>query len=137
VQTLPAGVVEAFRISGKMFFRETARLFDVFFGEDFAGEICFDDVLQASDLRVIEKTAARADVGIDEARIGRVLPPVGELVAIGVENRVEAKGLNVVLAKSAAKSKAEPLYCYHLAEKGRSIPSASLGTGLRSYTGSS
>jgi hypothetical protein len=43
---------------------------------------------------VIEKTATRADIGIDEARIGRVLPPVRELVAVGVENRVEAKGLN-------------------------------------------
>jgi hypothetical protein len=75
-------------------FREAPRLFDVVLSEDFSCKVRFCDVLQAGDLGVIEKTAARANVGIDEARIGRVLPPVRELVAVGVEDRVEAKGLN-------------------------------------------
>jgi hypothetical protein len=97
VQALPAGVVEAFRISRKMPFREAPRLFDVVLSEDFSCKVRFYDVLQAGDLGVIEKTAARANVGIDEARIGRVLPPVRELVAVGVEDRVEAKGLNRAL----------------------------------------
>jgi len=76
---------------------------DIFGGKNFAGKIRFYDVLQAGDFGVIEETAARADVGIDEARVGRVLPPVGELVAVGVEDRIEAKGLNIdLLADSAA-----------------------------------
>jgi hypothetical protein len=50
--------------------------------------------LQAGHLHVIEKTAARAHVGVDKARVRWVLPPVGEFVAIGVENRIEAKGLD-------------------------------------------
>ena len=82
-----------------MFFRESACLFDVLLGENLSGKICLNDVLQAGDLRVIEETAAGADIGIDEARVGRVLPPVRQLVAVGIENRVEAKGLNRVLAE--------------------------------------
>jgi len=59
--------------------------------------------LKSGDFGVIEKTAARADVGIDEARVRRILPPMRELVAIGIEDRVEAKGLNIdLLADSAA-----------------------------------
>ena len=82
-----------------MFFRESSCLFDILLREDLSGKICLNDVLQAGDLRVIEETAAGADIGIYEARVGRVLPPVRELVAIGVKNRVEAKGLNRVLAE--------------------------------------
>jgi len=58
--------------------------------------------LQAGDFGVIEETAARADVGIDEARVGRVLPPVGEFVAVGAEDRIEAKGLNIDLLADSA-----------------------------------
>jgi hypothetical protein len=97
VQTLPAGVVEAFRISGKMLFRESPRFFDVLLSENFSCKVRLYDVLQAGDLRVIEKTAARANVGINEARVRRILPPVREFVAIGVENRVESKGLDLAL----------------------------------------
>jgi hypothetical protein len=43
---------------------------------------------------MIKETAARANVGVDEARVRRVLPPMRELVAIGIEDRIEAKGLN-------------------------------------------
>ena len=52
--------------------------------------------MQAGDFGVIEETAARADVGIDEARVRWILPPVGELVAVGIEDRIEAKGLDLV-----------------------------------------
>jgi hypothetical protein len=77
-----------------MFFRESPRFFDVFRGKNLSRKIGFYDVLQPGQLRVIEKTAARANVGIDEARVRRVLPPMCELVAIGVEDRIEAKGLD-------------------------------------------
>ena len=52
--------------------------------------------MQAGDFGMIEETAARANVGINEARVGRVLPPVSELVAVGVEDRIEAKGLDLI-----------------------------------------
>src|SRR6266481_4523939 len=77
-----------------MLVREFSGLFDVFTGKDFAGKVRFRDVLQSGHLRVIEKAAARANVGIDKARVRRVLPPMRELVAIGIEDRIEAKGLN-------------------------------------------
>ena len=77
-----------------MFVRELPRFFDILRGKDLSSEICFYDVLQPGDLHVTEKTAARAHVGIDEARVRRVLPPVRELVAIGVQDRVKTKGLD-------------------------------------------
>jgi len=77
-----------------MFVRESRGFLDVFGGKHLTGKIRFHDVLQPSDFGVIEKTAARADVRINEARIGGILPPMRELVAVSVENRVEAKGLN-------------------------------------------
>jgi hypothetical protein len=86
-----------------MFFRESPRLFDVVRSKDFSGEVGLHDVLQAGDLRVIEKAAPRADVGIDEARVRRILPPVRQLVAVGIEDRVEAKGLNDDLPKLASE----------------------------------
>ena|ERR1700724_3194414 len=90
-----------------MFLRESSCLFDVIRSEDVSGKIGFYDVLQAGDLRVIEKTAAGANVGIDEAGVRRVLPPVRELVAVGIENRVEAKGLNRASVNFGAKLKPE------------------------------
>ena len=77
-----------------MFLGELPRFFDVFRGKNLSGEVRFYDVLESGDLHVIEKTAARANVGIDEARVWRVLPPVREFVAIGVEDRIETKGLD-------------------------------------------
>ena len=52
--------------------------------------------MQAGDLGVIEETAARANVGVDETRVGRILPPMGELVAVGIEDRIETKGLDLI-----------------------------------------
>ena len=79
-----------------MFVGEFPCFLDIFGGKSFSGKICFYDVLQAGDFGVIEKAAARANVGVDEARVGRVLPPMGELVAVGVEDRIEAKGLDLI-----------------------------------------
>ena len=94
MQTFPARIVKALGVSGKMLFRESARFFNVFRGKDLSCKVCLRDVLQSGHLRMIKKTAARANVGVDEARVRRVLPPMRELVAIGVEDRIEAKGLD-------------------------------------------
>jgi hypothetical protein len=107
MQAFPPLIIKALGISGEMLLRKPAGFFDIFGRENFSGEVRFDDVLQSGNLRVIKKTAARADVGIDETGVGRVLPPVGEFVAIGIEDRVEAKGLNVVLADVAPILRAE------------------------------
>src|SRR6267154_228757 len=103
VKILPAGVIETFRITAKVAVGKFSGFLNVIGGKDFAGKICFYDVLQAGDFGMIEKAAARAHVGIDEARVRRILPPVGELVAVGVEDRIEAKWLDLVsLPDSAA-----------------------------------
>jgi hypothetical protein len=88
VQAFPAGIVETFGIRGKMFFRESPGFFDVLFGKNFPREVRFRDVLQPGDLRVIEEPTARTDVGVDKARVRRILPPVRQLVAVGIENRI-------------------------------------------------
>jgi hypothetical protein len=80
-----------------MFVRELPCFFDVVGGEDLPGKIRLCNVLQSGNLRVIEKAAARANIGIDEARVRRVLPPMRELVAIGIEDRIEAKRLDIKL----------------------------------------
>ena len=94
MQTFPACIIETLGISGKVFVCESPRFFDVFRGEDLSCKVRFHDVLQPGHLRVIEETAARANVGIDEARIGWVLPPMRQLVAVRIEDRIEAQGLN-------------------------------------------
>jgi hypothetical protein len=66
-------------------------------GEDFAREIGFDDVLQPGQFGMVQEAAARADIGIDVPGVGRVLPPVRELVAVGIKDGVEAQRLNEVL----------------------------------------
>ena|SRR6185369_9834930 len=95
VQTLPAFVIETFRVPAKMLIRKSVRFFYIFQREDLAGEIGLDDVLQPGHLRVIEEAAAGADVGVDIARVRRILPPVRELIAVGGEDGVEAQRLDV------------------------------------------
>ena len=86
-----------------MFVGKFPSFLDIFGSKNFAGKIRFHYVLQAGDFGVIEETAARANVGIDEARIGGILPPMREFVAVGVKDRVEAKGLDGdLLAMQAA-----------------------------------
>ena len=90
MQTFPAGIVKALGIAGKMFFREAPRFFNVFRGEDLSREVRFYDVLQPGNFGMVEEAAARAYVGVNEARVRRVLPPMGELVAVGIEDRIKA-----------------------------------------------
>jgi hypothetical protein len=70
------------------------RFFDVLRSEDLSRKVRFNDVLQPGHFRVIEKTAAGANVGIDETRVGGILPPVREFIAVRIEDRIEAKGLD-------------------------------------------
>src|SRR6266446_1030189 len=90
-----------------------------------SGKIRFRDVLQSGHLRVIEKTAARANVRIDKARVRRVLPPMRELVAIGIEDRIEAKGLNESSNCWAGQSR----LLYFLPEKSHENRTVTIGPG--------
>jgi len=96
VKIPPAGVIETLRVTAKVFVGEFPSFLDIFGSKNFPGKICFYNVLQAGDFGMIEETTARAHVGIDEAGVGRILPPVGELVAVRVEDRIEAKGLDLI-----------------------------------------
>src|SRR5882762_1006632 len=103
VETLPAKVIETLGVATEVLVGKFSGFFDIFGSENFAGKVRFHYVLQAGDFGMIEKAAARANVGIDEASVRRILPPVRELVAVGAEDRIEAKGLNIdLLADSAA-----------------------------------
>ena len=84
MQAFPAWIVKTLGIAGKMFSREAPRFFNVFRGEDLARKVRFHDVLQPGNFRMVEEAAPRADVGVNEARVRRVLPPVRELVAVGI-----------------------------------------------------
>ena len=77
-----------------MFVSEFRGFLDVFGRKNLAGKIRFHDVLESGDFGMVKKPAARAHVGINESRVGGILPPMRELIAVGVENRVEAKGLD-------------------------------------------
>jgi hypothetical protein len=101
-ETLPATVIETLWIAREMLAGKPRCVFDVFRRKDFARKIGFDDVLKPSYFGMIEKTASRADVGINESRVGRVLPPVAEFVAIGVEDRIQTKGLDGLLLFGAS-----------------------------------
>lgn len=80
-----------------MFGREFRRVFDVLRGKNLAGEVRFDDVLKPRHFRMIEKAAARADVRIYMSRVRRVLPPVAQLITVGVQDRIESQRLNGAL----------------------------------------
>ena len=93
-----------------MFGSELPRFFDILRGQDLSGEVRLHDVLQSGNLHVIEETAARANVGIDEARVRRILPPVREFVAIGVEDRVKTKRLDSDLLSYWVRPRSEILH---------------------------
>jgi hypothetical protein len=67
---------------------------DVFRRENLSGKIRSQDVLESGHFGVVEKTTARAHIGIDESRMGRVLPPMAEFVAVGVQDRIQSQGLD-------------------------------------------
>src|SRR5882757_8731961 len=77
-----------------MLARELCRVLDVLKRKNFAGEVRLHDVLQPRHLRMIEKAAARANIRIDMPRVRWILPPVAELIAVGVQNRIELQRLN-------------------------------------------
>jgi hypothetical protein len=51
---------------------------------------------------VIEKAAAGTNVGINVARIGRILPPMRELIAVRIQNRIKTQRLNDFLPGASA-----------------------------------
>jgi hypothetical protein len=73
---------------------DAAGFLDVVEGEDLAGEIGLDDVLKHGEHGLVEHAAAGFDVGIDVAGVRGILPPVGELVGVRIEDGVEAKRLH-------------------------------------------
>jgi hypothetical protein len=94
VERLESVVVKGFRVAVEMRVGHAAGFLDVVEGEDLSGEIGFDDVLEHGEHGFVEHAAAGFDVGVDVARVGGILPPVGELVGVGVEDGIEAQGLH-------------------------------------------
>ncbi len=81
-------------MAAKVGVSNAAGLLDVVESENLASEVGFDDVLKHGQHGLVEHAAAGFDVGIDMAGVGRVLPPVRELVGVCVENRIQAKRLH-------------------------------------------
>jgi hypothetical protein len=77
-----------------MLAREFRGFLDVVEGEDFTCKIRLQYILQPGHFGVIEKAAARANVRIYMSRIGRVLPPMAEFVAVGVQDRIQSEWLD-------------------------------------------
>ena len=85
-----------------MLVSKPSRFFYVIRCENFSGKVRLQNVLQPGELGMIEESSARANVGINEPRIGGILPPMRQLVAVGVENWIEAQGLNGFFSASAS-----------------------------------
>ena len=83
-----------FRSAAEMRVSDAASFLDVVEGEDLAGEIGFDDVLEQRQHGFFEHSAAGLKVRIDVARVRGILPPVGELVRVGVEDGVQSQRLH-------------------------------------------
>jgi len=101
VERSEAFVVKSFRMAGEVRVGDAAGFFDVVEGEDLAGEVGFDDVLQHGEHGLFKHAAARFEVGIDVTRVRRILPPVGELVGVRVEDGVQAQRLHGAPRKMA------------------------------------
>ena len=67
---------------------ERGRFVDVLAAHDAAFEVPLQVVLQPEEEDVLESTAARLEIRINGLRIRRILPPVGNLVAVRTENQV-------------------------------------------------
>src|SRR5712692_4467511 len=87
-------VVESFGMAGEMSVGGTAGFFDIVECEDLSGKIGFDDVLQHGEHGFFKHAAAGFEVGIDVARVRGILPSVGELVGVRVEDGVQPKRLH-------------------------------------------
>jgi hypothetical protein len=109
METLPTFVVERLRVAVEVLVGKLSGFLDIRQGEDFAGEVGFDDVLQPGELGVVEEPSARANVGVNMAGVRRVLPPVRELVAVRAKDRIEAQRLNGVLLGTRGVQRASKL----------------------------
>src|SRR5882672_5180104 len=94
VKRSEAFVVEGFGVAAEVSVGDAAGFLDVVEGEDLAGKIGFEDVLQHGEHGFVEHAATGLDVGIDVARVRRILPPVGELVGVRVEDGIESQRLH-------------------------------------------
>src|SRR6266436_1920797 len=94
VERFEAFVVEGFRMAGEVRVSDAAGFFDVVEREDLARETGFDDVLQHGEHGFFKHAAARFEIGIDVARVRRILPPVRELVRVRVEDGIQPKRLH-------------------------------------------
>ena len=94
IERFEALVIESFRVAGEVRVSDAASFFDVVEREDLAGEVGFDDVLEHGEHGLFKHAAARFEVGIDVARVRRILPPMGELVRVRVEDGVQAQRLH-------------------------------------------
>jgi len=94
VEGFEAVVVEGLGVAVEMGLGHAASFLDVVESEDLAGKIGFDDVLEQGEHGFVEHAAAGFDVGVDVAGVGGILPPMGELVGVGVEDGIEAQGLH-------------------------------------------
>src|SRR5437016_9733301 len=87
-------VIKSFRTAGEMRVSDAAGFLYVVGGEDLSGKIGFDDVLQHGEHSLVEHAAAGFDVRIDVPRVRGILPPVGELVGVRVEDGIQPKRLH-------------------------------------------
>src|SRR4029453_15084854 len=94
VEGLEAFIVEGLRMAGKVRVGDAASFFHIVEGEDLAGKIGFDDLLEQRKHGFFQNAAAGFKVRIDVARVRRILPPVGELVRVGVEDGVQSQRLH-------------------------------------------
>src|SRR2546427_12525880 len=81
-------------MAGEVRVSDTASFLNVVEGEDLSGEVGFDDVLEHGEHGLFKHAAARFQVGIDVARVRGILPPVGELVGVRVEDGIQPKRLH-------------------------------------------
>src|SRR2546426_1003184 len=66
-------------MAGEVRVSDAASFLNVVEGEDLAGEVGFDDVLEHGEHGLFKHAAARFEVGIDVARVRGILPPGAEL----------------------------------------------------------
>ena len=94
VERFEAIVIERLGMAGEMGVGDAAGLFDIVEREDLPGKIGFEDVLEHGEHGFVEHAAAGFQVGVDVARARGVLPPMGELVGVRVEDRIQSQRLH-------------------------------------------
>src|SRR5713226_7324752 len=94
IERFEAFVIESFRAAGEMRVGNAAGFLDVVEGKDLAGKTGLDDVLEHGEHGLVEHAAAGFEVGVDVARVRGILPPVGELVGVGVEDGIQSQRLH-------------------------------------------